>query len=431
MWKVQQFNFFIYRWTIIWMNCKSCRTTPCTWLVPHLSTMTTMIMWLSTHWPTARPGMFTSHCWPAWMSNTNLICTHLNFTILQCHKRELCHVLLVLIPTDRLKILQFTGFAALVFSSHWKLSFLPCNFLLQTMIYQNCFCSCSTNEWQYTEGMNIGAVMSVTAGIPLFVEVGWEISAEANFEYSYGESHTETIQVRYRTKHGSPTWHKNAICFAFVISILFSMLLNIFAFNVMQDLVGSYTNSINISECWTFCCSLEARVTVPAKHSCYVSIVARQMVADVPYDSTATIYYPDGSTESVYISGVYEGLSVSQDTVQIDECLPIEEAPNNDEGQNVFVIADVSDEWANGTQRTVFMSKYLLMCKFWQMRQALIFPQSMRHELSFWHVTKWRIIFSINFGALCSNCVVCLTTIMKIINHDVHNLLDVPPVTWG
>lgn len=70
--------------------------------------------------------------------------------------------------------------------------------------------------------------------------------------------------------------------------------------------------------------SLEAQVTVPAKHSCYVSIVARQLLADVPYDATATIFYPDDTTGTEYINGVYEGLSVSQDTVQVDECLPIE-----------------------------------------------------------------------------------------------------------
>ena len=38
--------------------------------------------------------------------------------------------------------------------------------------------------------------MSVTAGIPFFADVGWEISAEQTFEYSYGESHLETMEVR-------------------------------------------------------------------------------------------------------------------------------------------------------------------------------------------------------------------------------------------
>ena len=45
-------------------------------------------------------------------------------------------------------------------------------------------------------GFAIGVAMSVTAGIPFFAEVGWEVSAEQTFEYSYGESHSETIEVR-------------------------------------------------------------------------------------------------------------------------------------------------------------------------------------------------------------------------------------------
>ncbi len=73
----------------------------------------------------------------------------------------------------------------------------------------------------------------------------------------------------------------------------------------------------------SYVCSLQAQVTVPAKHSCHVSIIARQMLADVPYDATATLYYTDGTTSTAYISGVYEGLSVSQDTVYIDECVPV------------------------------------------------------------------------------------------------------------
>ena len=64
-------------------------------------------------------------------------------------------------------------------------------------------------------------------------------------------------------------------------------------------------------------------MTVPGQHSCEVSIVARQMVADVPYDATVTVYFPDESTTTDYITGVYEGLSVSQDTVVIDECIPL------------------------------------------------------------------------------------------------------------
>ena len=77
--------------------------------------------------------------------------------------------------------------------------------------------------------------------------------------------------------------------------------------------------------CLLFCCnSLTAQVTVPGEHSCEVSIVARQMVVDVPYDATVTVYFPDDSTTTEYITGVYEGLSVSQDTVLIDACIPIE-----------------------------------------------------------------------------------------------------------
>ena len=47
------------------------------------------------------------------------------------------------------------------------------------------------------------------------------------------------------------------------------------------------------------------------------------MVADVPYDATVTVYFPDESTTTDYITDVYEGLSVSQDTVVIDECIPL------------------------------------------------------------------------------------------------------------
>ena len=47
------------------------------------------------------------------------------------------------------------------------------------------------------------------------------------------------------------------------------------------------------------------------------------MVADVPYDSTVTVYFPDDTTTTQYITGIYEGLSVSQDTVVIDECIPL------------------------------------------------------------------------------------------------------------
>ena len=65
-------------------------------------------------------------------------------------------------------------------------------------------------------------------------------------------------------------------------------------------------------------------MTVPGQHSCEVSIVARQMVADVPYDATVTVYFPDESTTTEYITGVYEGLSVSQNTIVIDPCIPIE-----------------------------------------------------------------------------------------------------------
>ena len=54
-----------------------------------------------------------------------------------------------------------------------------------------------------------------------------------------------------------------------------------------------------------------------------MSRVAGQMVADVPYDATVTVYFPDESTTTEYITGVYEGLSVSQDTVVIDECIPL------------------------------------------------------------------------------------------------------------
>ena len=71
--------------------------------------------------------------------------------------------------------------------------------------------------------------------------------------------------------------------------------------------------------------SLQAQVTVPAKHSCDVSIVARQMLVDVPYDATVTVYFPDDTTTTEYVTGVYEGLSVSQDTVQIDQCIPLSE----------------------------------------------------------------------------------------------------------
>ena len=39
--------------------------------------------------------------------------------------------------------------------------------------------------------------MSVTAGIPFFTEIGWEVSAEETFEYAYGESYSETIEVRF------------------------------------------------------------------------------------------------------------------------------------------------------------------------------------------------------------------------------------------
>ena len=39
--------------------------------------------------------------------------------------------------------------------------------------------------------------MSVTAGIPLFTEIGWEVSAEETFEYAYGESYSETTEVRF------------------------------------------------------------------------------------------------------------------------------------------------------------------------------------------------------------------------------------------
>ena len=33
--------------------------------------------------------------------------------------------------------------------------------------------------------------------IPVFAEVGWEITAEQTYEYAYGESHSKTIEVRY------------------------------------------------------------------------------------------------------------------------------------------------------------------------------------------------------------------------------------------
>ena len=55
----------------------------------------------------------------------------------------------------------------------------------------------STNEWENSYGFTIGVLMSVTAGIPFFTEVGWEVSAEETFEYAYGESYSETIEVRY------------------------------------------------------------------------------------------------------------------------------------------------------------------------------------------------------------------------------------------
>ena len=54
----------------------------------------------------------------------------------------------------------------------------------------------STSEWQNSYGFTIGVLMSVTAGIPLFVDTTWEVGAEQTFEYSYGESYSETIGVR-------------------------------------------------------------------------------------------------------------------------------------------------------------------------------------------------------------------------------------------
>ncbi len=45
-------------------------------------------------------------------------------------------------------------------------------------------------------GFNLGAAMSVSAGIPLFVDVGWEITAELTYEYSFGQSYSETIEIR-------------------------------------------------------------------------------------------------------------------------------------------------------------------------------------------------------------------------------------------
>ena len=64
-------------------------------------------------------------------------------------------------------------------------------------------------------------------------------------------------------------------------------------------------------------------MTVPGNHACEVSIVARHFVTDVPYDGTLTTYYSDGTTSVELTSGVYEGVSVSDDHIQISDCLPI------------------------------------------------------------------------------------------------------------
>ncbi len=69
--------------------------------------------------------------------------------------------------------------------------------------------------------------------------------------------------------------------------------------------------------------SLSAQLTVPGKHSCVVSITARQMTMDVPYTATLTTYFDDLSTRQQHLSGLYEGFSVSDDIVQIEECLPL------------------------------------------------------------------------------------------------------------
>ena len=62
--------------------------------------------------------------------------------------------------------------------------------------------------------------MSVTAGIPLFVDTTWEVSAEQTFEYSYGESYSETIEVRFVVVCLSLYWIKLLRIFVFFCLIL-------------------------------------------------------------------------------------------------------------------------------------------------------------------------------------------------------------------
>ena len=54
----------------------------------------------------------------------------------------------------------------------------------------------TSSEWSNSHGFTQGVSMSVKAGIPMFVENEWTISQEMNFDYGYGGSYTETVEMR-------------------------------------------------------------------------------------------------------------------------------------------------------------------------------------------------------------------------------------------
>jgi len=124
----------------------------------------------------------------------------------------------------------------------------------------------SSSEWSTSNGLELGTSMTISAGIPEIFDYEWEISATSSYEHSTGEGTEETVEV-----------------------------------------------------------SLEAEVTVPPKSRCVIEITARAMQIDVPYEADIVSKFPDGKTHKDHLVGTYRGLSISEDTLEVSECVPIED----------------------------------------------------------------------------------------------------------
>jgi len=134
----------------------------------------------------------------------------------------------------------------------------------QTASQNASFSATETSSWSNTVGAKIGVKTSFSCGVPFLADGKVEVSVEASYSYTWGETKSTT------------------------------------------KVVGQ-TVSANI----------------PANRQMKVTFVAQRASMDVPYSATFVTEFSNGTKKEEYITGVYKGVCVSALTVEYGKDVPL------------------------------------------------------------------------------------------------------------